>query len=69
MPLPTCILDKLVSAERLSCLFDPPLSVRTIRKWQKGRIIPFYKVGARVLFDPNRVREHLIRHREIRPRD
>jgi hypothetical protein len=61
--------DKLVSAEVIRHYFDPPPSLRTIRNWQAKRVIPFLKIGGYEFFDPSRVREHLLRHREIRPRN
>lgn len=60
--------DKLVSAEKLRDYFDPPPCLRTIREWQKSRAIPFIKIGNKVYFDPDRVREHLKLRNEIRPR-
>jgi hypothetical protein len=32
---------------------------RTLRKWRENRIIPFLKVGAIVLYDPQKVMEAL----------
>jgi hypothetical protein len=33
--------------------------VRTVRQWQKMRLIPFIKIGGKVLFDPVQVRRAL----------
>jgi hypothetical protein len=33
--------------------------VRTVRRWQEMRLIPFLKVGKKVLFDPVQVRRAL----------
>lgn len=41
-----------VSAEKLSTLFDPPLSIGFIRNLQSARVIPFVRLGRRVLFHP-----------------
>ena len=49
---------RLVAASKLALCFDPPLSIGFIRKLQRTRAIPFYRMGAgrgRVLFDPNEV--------------
>jgi len=45
----------LVSAKKLALHFDPPLSIRFIRKLQATNAIPSYRMGlgrGRVLFDP-----------------
>jgi hypothetical protein len=34
-------------------------SLRTIRRWQKMRLVPFLKIGTRVFFDPVQVRRAL----------
>jgi len=59
---------KLISGEKLRAHFDPPPSLRTVRAWQANRQIPFVKIGNKVYFDPERVKDHLVRHNEIRPR-
>jgi hypothetical protein len=59
---------KLVSADKLRGYFNPPLSLRTIRNWQKRRHVPFIKVGGKVFFDPERVMDHLKQRNEIKPR-
>ncbi len=59
---------KLVSAEKLRDYFDPPPSLRTIREWQARKAVPFIKIGGKVYFDPEKVRDHLTRHNEIKPR-
>jgi excisionase family DNA binding protein len=37
------------------------ITVRTVRSWQKARVIPYIKVGRSVRFDPARVVEALSR--------
>jgi hypothetical protein len=61
-------INKLVSAERLRHQFDPPPSIRTIRDWQAKRAIPYFRLGRRIFFDPESVREYIIRHNQIKPR-
>lgn len=55
----------LVSAERLRELLwpDPASrpSLRWVRELQARRVIPFIKIGARVFFEPERVRAALRR--------
>lgn len=50
---------KLVSAEKLANLFYPKVHVRTIRRWQKERVIPFTKVGGSIYFNPEKVLRHV----------
>lgn len=65
----TSIAEKLVDAEGLrSILFDPPASLRWIRKQQKCRTIPFVKIGRLVRFNPVEVRAALDRKFTVRPR-
>jgi hypothetical protein len=33
------------------------ISVRTLREWRAKRLIPYFKVGRVVMFDPSRVRQ------------
>ncbi len=52
------IRTQLVNAKGLTeCLFDKESrpSVRTVREWQKKRLIPFIKLGGLVLFNPDDV--------------
>ncbi len=54
--------DKLLTAEQLiEDLFPVNCrpSMRTFKRWQARRIIPYYKIGQRVYFDPVAVREKL----------
>jgi len=37
------------------------ITVRTVRAWQKARVIPYIKIGRSVRFDPARVAEALSR--------
>lgn len=59
----TDVLPSLVDAVGLAeALFPDPRSrpgIRTIRRWQKMRLIPFLKIGKKVLFDPVQVRRAL----------
>lgn len=64
-----CYSTRLVSADKLRMHFDPPPSLRTIREWQARRVIPFYRIGVRVYFDPEAVREHLRRRNQVLPRN
>jgi len=34
-------------------------SIRTVRRWQEMRLIPFLKIGKKVMFDPVQVRRAL----------
>ena len=53
----------LVDARGLTeSLFPDPQSrpcIRTVRRWQKMRLIPFLKIGKKVMFDPRCVRTAL----------
>ena len=54
--------SQLVSAPRLlEVIFEQPgrPSLRWLREQQSRRAIPFIKIGRRVFFDPNQVREAL----------
>lgn len=44
---------KLVSAAALMQMGLLPFSLRTLRALQKKRLVPFYKIGRLVLFDPD----------------
>ena len=57
----------MVDAKALSQMFTPPRCERTIRYWQAGKVIPFYKVGRAVLFDPQEVFNHLAKHNRVIP--
>ncbi len=57
-----------VSAERLGLMFDPPLSIATIRRFQTRRVIPFVRLGRRVLFSPAAVRRALESRHTVRAR-
>jgi len=50
---------KYVDAEQIRKIFDPPVSVGTIRRWQRSKTIPFAKVGGKVIFDVERVRAYI----------
>lgn len=41
--------------------------LRTIRRWQKMRLIPFLKIGGKVMFDPVQVRRALDARFTIKP--
>ena len=51
--------SKYVGAEQIRLIFNPPVSIATIRRWQKRRKIPFAKIGGRVIFDVDRVEAHI----------
>ena len=56
-------LSRLVDAKGLA---GPHLSLRTIRRLQKRRVLPFYRLlGTRVVFDPQEVEETLKRHYRV----
>jgi hypothetical protein len=63
---------KTSSTENLDCLTDAPQllaalfphessrpCLRTLRQWQKQRVVPFVKVGRMVLFNPLKVKAAL----------
>ena len=55
--------DKLVDGTRLLTLLwdnDSRPSLRWLREQQARRAIPFIKIGARVWFRPDEVRQHLM---------
>lgn len=61
--------EKLVSAEKLlETLFEPDCrpSLRTVRRWQRARVIPYVKIGSLVFFDLEKVRESLSRKNIVR---
>ena len=60
-------VGRLVDAKSLAGMFTPPRCERTIRYWQAGRVIPFYKVGRAVLFDPQEVFAYLAKHNRVNP--
>ena len=45
--------EKLIVKKDLAALLSR--SVRTIQYWMKRGIIPFYKIGGTILFDPDKV--------------
>jgi len=47
------LLDKEQAAELLN------IKPRTLDKWLKRRLIPYYKIGKAVRFCPRAIREHL----------
>ncbi len=60
---------KLISAEKLLAdLFpaDCRPSLRTLKRWQKARVVPHYKIGFRVYFVADEVREKLEKKNLIR---
>lgn len=61
--------DKLVKADKLlEALFEltERPTLRTIRRWQYERKIPYYKIGNNVFFDPAQVREALNKKNLVR---
>lgn len=58
----------LVSAKKLTEYFDPPPSLKTVRKWTKGRQIPFLKVGGRYLYSPEKVVAYLEENYGVKPK-
>ncbi|MHB8068934.1 MAG: helix-turn-helix domain-containing protein [Desulfobaccales bacterium] len=54
-------MTKLISAERLA--ENLSLSPKTLYNWAKLREIPHYRLGARVLFDPEEVETWLQSHK------
>lgn len=58
----------LVGAEECIRIVFPTQSrphKRTFLEWKARRLIPFYKIGRRVFFDPEEVRAALERHFRI----
>ena len=51
----------------MKCIREPEMakelsvSLTTLRDWRTMRLIPFYKIGRVVMYDPQRVREALER--------
>lgn len=62
------VAARLVDARCLAQMFSPPRCERTIRNWQSANVVPFYKIGRAVLFDPTEVFEHLSKHNRVAPR-
>lgn len=61
--------DKLVNSETLlEMLFEEDCrpKIRWLRNMQAKRIIPYYKIGHLVFFDPEKVREALVRRNLLR---
>jgi len=58
-PLPPGLVDAVGLAEALCPDPRSRPGLRTIRRWQKMRLVPFLKIGGRVLFDPVQVRRAL----------
>jgi hypothetical protein len=56
---PPGLVDALGLAEALCPDPRSRPGLRTIRRWQKMRLVPFLKIGGRVLFDPLQVRRAL----------
>jgi excisionase family DNA binding protein len=50
-------MDIRATATRIGC------SPYTLRTWVRQRIIPYIRVGRRIVFDPNQVEEFLARNR------
>jgi hypothetical protein len=57
--LPPGLVDAVGLAEALCPDPRSRPGLRTIRRWQKMRLVPFLKIGGRVLFDPLQVRRAL----------
>jgi hypothetical protein len=58
----------LVGAEECIRIVFPTQSrphKRTFLEWKARRLIPFYKIGRRIFFDPEEVRTALDRHFRI----
>lgn len=61
--------DHLVKAPQLlQMLFAPHCrpSLRSLKRWQKARIVPYFKIGHAVYFDPEKVRAKLEQKNFIR---
>ncbi|RJR43639.1 MAG: DNA-binding protein [Deltaproteobacteria bacterium] len=56
-------MTKLISAEKLA--ENLPISPKTLYNWAKLREIPHYRLGGRVLFDPEEVETWLQSHKVI----
>lgn len=65
--LPVGAPARRVDAATLAAMFNPPRSERTIRNWQASRMVPFYKVGRAVLFNPDEVFAHLDKYHRVNP--
>ena len=61
--------DKLIKGPiLLERLFEKECrpSLRTLRSWQKKRLVPFYKIGHDVWFDEDKVRDALAKRNYVR---
>lgn len=59
------VVSRLCDARKLAAMFEPARCERTVRYWQAHRVIPYYKVGRAVLFDPQEVFAHLAKHNKV----
>jgi hypothetical protein len=66
--LPPGLVDAVGLAEALCPDPRSRPGLRTIRRWQKMRLVPFLKIGGRVLFDPIQVRRALDARFTVRAR-
>jgi hypothetical protein len=64
----TTLLPKLYNAEELRKLFNPPLSLKTVRNMTKARVIPYIKIGRRIYYEPDEVMAQLRKRNAIRAR-
>ncbi len=64
--MPT-LVDAVGLAEALCPDPRSRFGLRTIRRWQKMRLIPFLKIGGKVMFDPVQVRRALDARFTIKP--
>ncbi len=62
------VKPKLVDAAALRGFFSPQPSLRTIRTWQKARLIPSIRIGGRVYFNPTEVFETIAKKRTLNAR-
>ncbi|MFN7138997.1 MAG: hypothetical protein ACK4UN_06640, partial [Limisphaerales bacterium] len=61
----TGAMPVLVDANNLRAHFNPAPSLRTIRNWQKARLIPWIKISGKVYFNPAEVLETLAKKRTV----
>jgi len=55
-------------ARGFAALFDPPLSIGTVRKLQRERAIPFARIGRRVVFNVEAAKAAIADHLTVQAR-
>jgi hypothetical protein len=63
---PEPIQPRFYSAEELRHLFNPPLSLKTVRRLTASRQIPCIRVGRLVFYEPEAVVESVRKYCRVR---